>query len=65
VNTPEWQPADTIPKDGTCVLALTPISTTPVVIRWSGQLGTWVVAWDGYKIGPLDQPTLWAPLPDA
>lgn len=64
-----WQPIETAPKDGTHILARLHDSNTCYVIYFGGAKqrvnprGFWRVAWDCYKLGELDQPTHWMPLP--
>lgn len=54
-----WQPINTAPKDGTCVLIIDDDTEIPVVAFYQGK--QWLVRWDHEVfLGPIR----WAPLPD-
>jgi hypothetical protein len=55
-----WQPIDSAPKDGTCVLIDdNDPDCDPVVAFYQG--GRWLVRWDHEEYGA---PARWAPLPE-
>lgn len=70
-----WQPIETAPKDGTCILALVPDSDVAKVLAWCDEpknnphkdtLGVgWRMVWDSYFFRDHEQPTLWIPHPAA
>ena len=67
-----WQPIETVPRDGRCVMLLSTISNLCQVMfwdvenkRWTGYvflpLGKCTIWWDE----AVEKPTHWAPLPTA
>lgn len=66
----EWQPIESVPKDGTAVMVKLPGSDIPVIVRWDDALQMaygpkWVNCWDGELLGWFELPTHWFPLPTA
>jgi hypothetical protein len=60
--TMQWQPIETAPKDGTCVLLFYPdLMIRSVVVGWYGSEG-WVS--DGFWVLDKLKPSHWMPLPD-
>jgi hypothetical protein len=61
----EWQPIQTAPKDGACVLLYDNTCEEPVVGFWHAS--GWLVAWDHSRYDtnfPGCDPTHWMPLPE-
>jgi hypothetical protein len=59
----EWQTIDTAPKDGSTVLAYSPVDG-PFTSRWEGSL--WQgQPWRPYKEALKASPTHWMPLPES
>lgn len=60
---PGWQPIETAPKDGACILGCIAGLARPVSeVFWWGN--GWR-AWDGVYVSPISYPTHWMPLPAA
>lgn len=60
---PEWQPIETVPKDGLHVLVLTAHGMVRTA-RWSDHKSRWLVAYDkNYAATSAHDPTHWMPLP--
>jgi len=58
-----WRPIDTAPKDGSTVLAYSPVDG-PFTSRWEGRI--WQgQPWRPYKEALKANPTHWMPLPSA
>ena len=70
-----WQPIETAPKDGRCILVFVPGDYFPMVgvagntgdvyvMRWNSHgEGGWD-QWDSYHDLDADAPTHWMPLPE-
>lgn len=75
-QTTPWQPIDTSPKDGTCILGYAiddADDTQPQIICWmingdKHEREGWHIAWDaswwGSELGPFEPFTHWMPLPE-
>lgn len=56
----DWQPIETAPKNGSCILAWCEQYHSPVTMKYYGNLG-WMI---DYDLGRMKyQPTHWMPLP--
>jgi hypothetical protein len=61
----EWQPIETVPKDGTAVLIYCPTENCIVSSRWrqDGDDGRWYGTDPMGRLNWIQLPTHWMPLP--